>query len=106
MLPLTMACLFPPESMNAFWAHPATALSANMQCSKGERAKQKKLNVILFCGETYHQVVVIFRIAAAWPSQINNRDLVPAPLATFKYFDIIHIACAEFQSAYCDNVLL
>lgn len=70
MLPFIMACLF-PESMNAFRAHPVTALSANTQGVKGERTKQKKnssrsLNVILFGGGTYHQVVLIFRLYLCW----------------------------------------
>lgn len=46
MLPFMMACLF-PESMNAFCAHPVTALSANTQGVKGERTKQKKTHLVL-----------------------------------------------------------
>lgn len=69
MLPFVMACLF-PESMNAFRAHPATALSANTQGVKGQRAKLKtssrSLDVILFGGGAHHQVVLIFRLYLCW----------------------------------------
>lgn len=88
--------------MNAFRAHPVTALSANTQGVKGERTKQKNLISFFKChfvwrwnlpsGCPHLQIVPLLDpVAAARHSQIN-RDLVRAPLATFEYFDLMRNA--------------